>query len=137
MPRLALVVVALVAAGCARGGGDANEPAGDPVRPSAGKPSAGPGRALLRFVRASRRGDAAATWSLLSRETRATMGPTLALYRRHRARDLAEDFEDVRAERVLLSRRLGSRLAVAAIAGTEVEEGEDPEDYAYAAALVR
>jgi hypothetical protein len=79
----------------------------------------------------------AAMWSLLSRETRAGYGGTLRRFRSEPGADFADQFELLRDERVVLSRRIDG-FGVAAIAGLRPpDEGEEPEEYAYAAALVR
>jgi hypothetical protein len=113
---------------------DVNVAAGPP---EAGTPAAGPGRVLLRFVEAARRGDADAMWGLLSRPTRASIGPTLAEFRLSTSREFAEGLGALAAgTRVILSRRLDDGWAVAAVAGVRTVEG-DPEDFAYGAALRR
>ena len=131
------VVLGTACAGCG-GGGEEPARAAQPLPPSVyGRAEPEAGRALLRFVRAGRRGDQAAMWSLLSKDTRAGFGGTLARFRRDAGADYADQFELLSGARVLLARRLG-RFAVAAIAGMRPpDEGEKPEEYAFALALVR
>jgi hypothetical protein len=134
---LALLALALLAAGC--GSGDEPDvPDAQALPPSAyGRPDPAAGRLLLRFVRAGRRRDMAAMWSLLSSETRASYGGTLKRFRGKPGSDIADDFELLRGEHVVLSRRVG-RFGVAALGGRRPpDEGEEPEDYAFAAAFVR
>ena len=134
---LALAVVAVLTAGCSVSAGDDVAVAQSGERAANGRPDAAPGRVLLRFARAGRRSDMSAMWALLSRDTRASFGGTLSRFRHDAGPDFADDFELVEDERVVLSRRLG-RFAVAALAGMRPpDEGEDLEEYAFAAALVR
>jgi hypothetical protein len=134
---LALALLGLAAAGCSVGGGEDVAVAEPGERTQVGRPDPAPGRELHRFLRAGRRADMSAMWALLSRETRAGLGGTLARFRGGAGADFAEDFELVEGERVNLSRRLG-RFGVAAIAGLRPpDEGDDPEEYALAAAFVR
>ena len=140
MKGAALVAAAFVLGGCA-GGGEADAGAGSP-RAAATSPAvseardAAPARVLVRFVRAIRAGDESLTWQLLSAATRGGYGGTLASFRRGGFPELSRLFETFRTERVLLSRRIGLRWAVAALGGTRTTAGEtDP--FAYAAAMVR
>jgi hypothetical protein len=134
---LALAVLAAAGAGCSVGGGEDVAVAESGAHASIGRPDPGPGRVLLRFVRAGRRSDMSAMWALLSRDTRASLGGTLARFRREAGADFADDFELLEAERAVLSRTLG-RFAVAALAGLRPpDEGDDPDEYALAAALRR
>ncbi len=139
--RAALALVLLVSA-C--GGGDAD---GDARGGSAAAPAAvaaeatradrEPGRVLVRFVRGARRGDAAAMWSLLTAETRATHGGTLAVFRAGTARDLERGAGTMEGGRVILSRVVGgTRWGVAAVAGARTVDGVR-EAFAYGAALRR
>lgn len=125
-------------AGC---GGDA---APGPDAPAAPVPAAvetapdpGPGRVLTAFVRAARRGDTAALWAGLSQPTRAGFGGTVSGFRADAGAELVSYLGRVRAPtRIVLSRRIGTRWAVAAVAGRRGRAGE-VEDFAYAVALRR
>jgi hypothetical protein len=76
-------------------------------------------------------------WSLLSPATRAALGGSLRRFRADMGADLTKQFELVSGERLVLARRIG-RFGVAAVAGLRPpERGEDPDEYAFAAALVR
>lgn len=138
-----LVVLALGAAGCSAGGADGGSAAPAPDASGAqaplvaGKAQPEPGRVLLRFIAAARRGDAETMWRLLSRPTRASIGPTLAGFRAGPAQEFAEGVGTLeRSARITLSRTLGRRWAVAAVAGERTVEGTN-EPFAYGAALRR
>jgi hypothetical protein len=129
-------LAAALAAGC--GGSEADEPApvsldGEPV----GSAAPEPGQTVLRFVQAARRGDALGMWTLLSKATHASFGPSLRQFSRGTAPELAENFEDFRQARVALSRVLGERWAVGAVVGRYETDEDEPEPAAYAAALRR
>jgi hypothetical protein len=135
------LAAAVLAAGCGGGGSaedTAKADAPTAARPvAAGTPAREPGRVLLRFVRAARQNDADTMWRLLSGPTRASIGPTLARFRSTTAREFHEGLGTLDpGATVILSRRLGQRWAVAAVAGTRSVEGER-EDFAYGAALTR
>jgi hypothetical protein len=132
-------MLALLAGGC--GGDERAAAVGEtavPTRPpaaSAADPR--PGRVLLRFVHAARRGDARTMWTLLSGPTRASLGPTYAAFRRGAAVEFHEGVGLLRSDaRVILSRRLDRGWAVAAVSGARLAEGER-EHFAYGAALLR
>jgi hypothetical protein len=135
---LAAGLVLFLLAGC---GGDRVGEAAPPteVRTRAaggGITDARPGRVLVRFVEAARRGDAGGMWALLSKPTRASIGPTLAQFRSGSAQQLGQSFRSMTpTTAVVLSRRLGGGLSVAAISGERTVKGKR-EDFAYGAALV-
>jgi hypothetical protein len=141
---LLLCALALVATACTVGGDDEGSAA--PARtkdvaparaPNAVRPDPRPGRLLLRFVAAARRADAEAMWSLLSRPTRASIGPTLGQFRLGAAAEFAEGVGTLAPRaRVILSGRIGGKWAVAAVSGARVVEGER-EDFAYGAAFLQ
>jgi hypothetical protein len=132
----AAALVAAVAAGC--GGGSDEGPVvrlrdgGGP-----GRAATEPGRVVLRFVQAARRGDAQQMWSLLSEPTRASIGPRLERFVRETALAIAEDFEDTRDFEIVLSRDLGPRWAIGAVAGVDAPDDDEPEPATFAAALRR
>jgi hypothetical protein len=137
---LVVCLLALLAVGCG-GSGERASAVGDaatPARPPAASTAdPRPGRVLLRFVRAAGRGDARTMWTLLSAPTQASLGPTYASFRRGAAFEFREGFGSVApTARVILSRTLNGRWAVAAVSGPRVVEGER-EHFAYGAALVR
>lgn len=138
-PALVLLTAALVA-GC--GGDDAEEAAAraQPQRAAAARPGtadAAPGRVLLAFVRAAGRGDAEAMWGLLSKATRASIGPTLGGFRRGAAVELARGLGPLApTARPILSRALTNGWAVAAVAGERPLNGRR-RYVAYGAALRR
>ena len=133
----AAVALALLLAGCAGGDGDAAPPAQtSPAAAARSVDDARPGRTLLTFVRAAGDGDAEAMWGLLTRETRASMGPTLEQFRTGTAVELEEGVGSVAdTAEVTLSRRVGE-WGVGAVSGERTVEGER-EDFSYAAALAR
>lgn len=136
MRRVAALVAGLALAGCGGGTAEPEASAGAAGPPVVTRADPGPGQTLVRFVRAARRGDAAALWSLLSVPTRESGGPTLDQFRRGLARSLRAGPGTLEpGARVLLSRRVGSRFAVAALAGERIVDGE-PEQLNYAAAFV-
>lgn len=127
--------------GCGGGGSApvAAEPARAPVAVAATAADPAPGRVLSAFVRAAQRGDRAALWARLSAPTRAGLGGTVAGFRGDAGADLVSFLGRVRGRpRVVLSRRVGRRWAVAAIAGRRPAGGDgEDEDFAYAVALRR
>jgi hypothetical protein len=135
-----VLLLALALAGCS------SEPAEEAAqadinvaaRPlEAGMATSRPGRVLLRFVEAARRRDPDAMWGLLSRPTRASIGPTLAEFRSSTSEELTDGLGALAAgTRVILSRKLDDEWAVAAVAGMRTVDGK-PENFAYAAALRR
>jgi hypothetical protein len=142
---LALAVAAL-AVGCS--GADEEEAVGaagtgvtqrEPPRLDGGTPADQPGDVLLAFVRAAGRGDADAMWRLLSGPTQASIGPTLEKFRGSAAREFQERIGVLApTARVIFSRSLTDRWAVAAVAGEIQEESDsEPEYETYGAALVR
>lgn len=133
----ALAAAVIVSAGCGGGEDEALPRLAAGERPGFGIQSPAPGRAVLRFVRAAQRGDAAVMWSLLSAPTRETMGGTLGVFRRGSAQEIHDDFVGFTRARVALSRRLDGRWGVGAVIGLWVEEEEEPEPTAYAAAVRR
>jgi len=132
----ALAGLAVALAGC--GGGDDAPPAAAaaaaPPVPTRGDPA--PGRVLDRFAGAARQADTDALWGLLSAPTRASMLGRAA-FAAGAGSSLVKGLGRVDGRyRVVLSRRVGARYAVAALAGTRTEDGER-EPYTYGAALVR
>jgi hypothetical protein len=136
-----LLLVLLLAAGCGRGAETAGEDGARAAAPAPGEHGVadeGPGEVLLRFVRAARERDADATLALLSEETRASIAPEPDRFPDDAGARLEREFARLTGERVTLSRRLDDRLGVAAIAGRRPpREGAEPEEWAYAAALLR
>ena len=162
MHRYGLVLLVagalLAAAGCS--GGDDEEPQATPmttaaattargtttttdqpspttVAPPIGEasPAPGPGRTLLRFVRAAGRGDADGMWALLGEPTQASIGPTLDDFRTGSAEDLRRGLGTLApTARVILSQRVGERWGAAAVIG-ERKVGGRTEEFAYGAAL--
>lgn len=138
------LAVAVLAVGCS--GADEEEAEGaatvtqrEPPRLDGGTRTDEPGQVLLAFVRAAGRGDADAMWRLLSQPTRASIGPTLENFRGSAAPDFQEGIGLLApTAKVIFSRSLTHRWAVAALAAMVEEEGEDEPDYeVYGAALVR
>ena len=139
MRLAALAAVALVTAGCAAGGeAGAGAETAAPTRVAAVREHAAaePGSVLRRFVAAARRGDVPTMWTLLSAPSRAGYGGSLFEFRGGAANDLRRLLGGLAGERLLVSRRIGDRWAVAAIAGRRTVSGET-DDFSYAAALVR
>lgn len=98
-------------------------------------PAPGPGRTLLRFVKAAGRGDADAMWALLGAPTQASIGPTLEDFRTGSAEDLRRGLGSLApTARVILSQRVGERWGAAAVAGRR-KLGGRTEEFAYGAAL--
>jgi hypothetical protein len=138
--RVAAVVVVLLVAGCGSGGDDERatpaKSTGLAVAAGAGKPTTVPGNVLLEFVRAAGRGDARATWSLLSGPTQASIGPTFDDFRGYTARQFRTGVGSIAGNaKVIFSRSLADDWAVAAVAGDRTVDGE-PEHYAFGAALL-
>ena len=118
----AALLVAAIAAGC--GGG---EPL--PVISFAARGNAGPrepGLAALRFVQAASSGDTDRMRALMSADTRTAFGPGGAA-------EIARQLSGFEEGRIVLSRALDDRWAVAAVAGLS----EDGEPAAWGAALRR
>jgi hypothetical protein len=132
----ALACLAVVLAGCGRGDDTAPAAAAAAAPPVPTRADPAPGRVLDRFTAAARRADARALWGLLSSPTRASM-LARSTFAAGAGASLTKSLGRIdRPYRVVLSRRVGARYAVAALAGTRTEDGER-EPYAYGAALVR
>ena len=133
-----LMLCAFAVTACRGGDGDA---AGTAVAPPPARSTTAdgadpqPGRVLVSFVRAAGRGDAKAMWGLLSPETQASFGQTLARFSAGNAHEFEEGVGTLApAPKVILSRRLDPTWSVAAVAGDRTVEGE-LEYFTYAAAL--
>ena len=145
----AMGVLALLAAGCSGGdddGGGATTAAGTGTQPTttaaaaptvdAGKADPAPGKVLLRFVKASGKGDADTMWKLLTEPTQASIGPTLDDFRADAAINLQAGLGTIAPNaHVILSRKLSDDWAVAAVVGTRTEEGKK-EQFAYGTAML-
>ena len=85
----ATLVVALCA-GCGEDGGEdaATTPGTTTTSTTTTVELVGPAETLSDFIRVASRGNAAATWALLSPATKQRYGPTLAAFRRGKAREL-------------------------------------------------
>jgi hypothetical protein len=102
-----------------------------------GSPDPEPGKTVLRFVQAARRGDAEQMWGLLSEPTKRSIGPAVLSFARGTAIDLYDSFADFEEGRVLLSRKLDDTWAVGAVTGRYEDDEGDSEPAAYALALRR
>lgn len=132
--RLALVALLMLA--CVACGGADDEDDGAPVAAVAGVEDPSVGTALVAFLEAVDRGDDRALWAALSPQTKETMGPTYAEFRRGLAADLRDELaRQTGAPRAILARRIGP-WGVGAATGVRVVEGEE-EPYAFAAAFRR
>ena len=132
---VAVAAVCAVLVGC---GSDETLPSIQVGATQPGTAAREPGEIVLRFVQAARRGDARQMWALLSEPTKRSIGPGVTSFAKGTAPDLVKSFEDFRRGRVLLSRSLGDRWAVGAVAGRfEDPESEDSDPAAYATALRR
>jgi hypothetical protein len=148
MRRLATLAVAVVLLATACGGGDGDDEQAQATTGAttaegappldAGTAAAEPGKILLAFVRAAGKGDAEAMWNLLSEPTRASIGPTFADFRGGAAQEFEAGLGSLApSAKVILSRSLRDDWSVAAVAGErEVEGEEEPEYYAYGAAML-
>ena len=131
---LAVVSVAVLGSGC---GSAETMPsvaldAGQP-----GTPATAPAQVVRRFVEAASRGDDAEMWALLSRPTRASIGPTFGAFAYGTAPNITKSLVDFRPSGVLVSRQLDDRWAIGALRGRYEPEDGEPIPGAYAAALRR
>lgn len=124
----AVLLSVLVSAGCSGGGDDAEPTATPPSTPRA---------SLTSFIEAVRARDEAAMWRVLSRASRARLGPSFAEFRSAGARELVQEVGSFRAGyKVILVEQITLGFAVAAVAGERAIEARR-EYGAYAAALRR
>jgi hypothetical protein len=125
--------IALTASGC--GGKSTETTVPVTTAPPVTTTSGDPGRDTVEaFVAAARAGNAGALWGMLSTETRARLGVTLAKFRSGAGRELADGVGAFQTFHVVVSERVTPEFGVVAIDGTQLVAGK-PEKSVYAVAL--